>query len=170
MSLTYNVAKKLLDQVNGSSFVGIDTETVVSLTGGKGNPHQGRITKRTSGSSVMVFQNKAINGYEAMVQRRLEKEGKDPESFQLQPRMWGTRLPDQPFIEPGGQYYLEVIFLRAGETEYLLDGKPIAKGDIQGLKPSREGGQGGLSNKVVIRTFKLSSIRAIRIDGTEYTF
>lgn len=45
----------VLKNVNGSSFVGIDTETDVTLLGGKNNPMQGRVTKKTTGSSVMVF-------------------------------------------------------------------------------------------------------------------
>ena len=73
----------LFSQVSGSSFVGIDTVTVPVLTGGKKNPHAGRVTKVMVGASVMVFQNKNSNGYENMVQRRLAKEGKNPESFVL---------------------------------------------------------------------------------------
>jgi len=168
--LDINVAKKLFDQVNGGSFVGIDTETAVTLKGGKGNPQQGRITKLGTGASVMVFQNKATNAYKNMVERRLSAEGKDPASFKLSPRVWGTRIPETPFIEHKGAYYLEVIFLQAGTSEFLQDGKPIAKEDIVGLPTPKEGAQGGLDNKVVIRTFKLDSIRAIRIDQTEYKF
>lgn len=166
--LTLNVAQKLLDRVNGSSFVGIDTEVIVPLTGGRGNPHQGRITKRTTGSSVMVFQNKKTNGYDAMVRRRLTKEGKDPNSFELGPRPWGRRIPNTPFVEHNGRHYLEVIFLSSGASEYFLDGESIDKNDIQGFKPPAEGMQGGLTNKVIIRTYALDSIRAIRIDNTEY--
>jgi len=168
--LNYETAQKLLSNVSGSSFVGIDTETEVKLKGGKGNPQQGRVTKLHTGASVMVFQNKNINGYDAMVRRRLEKEGKDPASFELGPRVWGERIPDSPFITHKGEYYLEVIFLKAGDSQYLLDGKPINKDDIEGLPEERDsGGQGGLENKVIIRTFKLSSIRKVRIDGAEHT-
>lgn len=168
--MDFNVAKKLFDKVNGGSFVGIDTETVVTLKGGKGNSQQGRVTKLHTGASVMVFQNKTTNAYENMVERRLASEGKDPKSFELQPRKWGTRIENTPFIEHNGGHYLEVIFLKAGESVYLLDGKPIAKDDIVGLPTPKEGGQGGLENKVIIRTFKLDSIRKIRIDKTEYSF
>src|ERR1035437_2704714 len=104
--------------VNGSSFVGIDTLTEVKLTGGKKNPQQGHITKRMTGASVMCFQNKTINGYAAMIGRRLLAEGKDPTSFVLGERAWGTRVPNLPIIEHfkdgAMHYYLEVIFLRSG--------------------------------------------------------
>lgn len=155
--------------VSGSSFVGMDTLTEVKLLGGKGNPQQGRVTKRMVGASVMVFQNKNINGYEAMIARRLAQEGKDPASFVLGVRAWGVRVPNMPIImhEKDGQinYYLEVIFLKPGAVEYRLDGAPIDKLHIVGLQDKGEGEQGGLDNKVVIRSFAADSVTEIRVDG-----
>lgn len=152
--------------VSGASFVGIDTLTTPSLKGGKSNPMQGRVTKRTLGASVMVFQNKHINGYAAMVERRLAAEGKNPDSFTLGPRAWGTRLENLPIVEHKGKTYLEVIFLKPGKTEFFLDGEPINRADIVGLDDDREEGhQGGLSDKVIIRTFAADSITRVRIDG-----
>lgn len=158
--------------VSGASFVGLDTLTEPKLTGGKANPMQGRITKRMTGASVMVFQNKNTNGYEAMVQRRLAAEGKDPASFVLGERAWGTRVPNMPIIEHfkdgATHYYVEVIFLKSGHTDYMLDGVPIAKQDIIGLQDKEDGGQGGLDNKVIIRSFAASSVTAVRVDGVVY--
>lgn len=166
---------KIFDNVNGSSFVGIDTLTEVPLLGGKKNAHQGRVTKRSVGNSVMVFQNKSSSSYGDMVQRRLVKEGLDPASFELKPRTWGERIPETPFIshfkDNETHFYLEVIFLRPGTSSYFLDGKPIDKKDIVGLKVEDERNpesQGGLENRVIIRSFKLSSIEKVRIDGMEY--
>lgn len=163
-----------LQNVNGSSFVGIDTLVEVKLTGGKKNPQQNRITKRTVGSQVMVFQNRNINGYEAMVRRRLEQEGKDPDSFVLGPRAWGQRQPNSPIVEHTKdnetKYYLEVIFLRAGQSEYLQDGQPIAEADIQGLPEVKhnETAQGGLDRQVVIRSYSVDSIVSVRVGGQTY--
>lgn len=156
------------EHVNGATFISIDTKTDVTLLGGKKNPMQGRVQKSTTGSNVMVFQNKTTNAYENMVNRRLEKEGK-PVVFEVGPRKWGTRIPNTPFVEHNGELYLEVIFLRAGEVQYLLDGQPVDKADIEGLaeKPDYEG-QGGLDNKVIIRTFKVSSIVGFTIDKQKY--
>ncbi len=164
---------KIFDNVSGASFVGIDTLTEVPLLGGRKNEMQGRVTKRTVGNQVMVFQNKKSSSYGDMVTRRLIAEGKDPASFVLGARTWGERIPETPFIShfKDGEttFYVEFIFLRAGESTYLLDGKPIAKVDIVGLKPEATGGeQGGLDNKVVVRSFKLTSIEKVRIDGMEY--
>lgn len=166
--------RKILETVSGMTFVGIDTMTRPILKGGKKNVMQGRITKVIIGSSVMVFQNKTINGYEAMVKRRLETEGKSASDFQLGERKWGSRIPNLPLIEheKDGQkkFYIEVIFLRAGEVFYFLDGSPIAKEDIEGLQETAvsEDAQGGLDNQVIIRTFAVESILGIRLDHVEH--
>ena len=158
--------------VSGASFIGLDTLTEVKLAGGKKNPMQGRVTKRMTGASVMVFSNTKTNAYEAMVQRRLTAEGKDPATFVLGERAWGMRVPEMPIVvhEKDGdvKYYLEVIFLKAGNVEYRLDGNPIAKADIEGLVDKEAGGQGGLENKVQIRCFAADSITEIRVDGKAF--
>lgn len=66
----YN-AKDVLDKLRGVSFIGLDIETLVKLKGGKKNPMQGRVTKRVSGSTVLVAQNKNTNTYQNMVRNRL---------------------------------------------------------------------------------------------------
>lgn len=155
--------KNLVNDINGATFIGIDTVTFPKLSGGKKNPHKDLIKKITSGSSCEVFTNKNSNGYANMVNRRLEEEGKEP--FQLKERVWGKRIPNTPVIEHNGKYYLELIFLKAGKTTYELNDKHIDKEDIIGLNDSKEGEQGGLDNKVIIRTVSLDSITGLRING-----
>lgn len=160
-----------VNNINGASFIGMDTLTEVKLLGGKKNPMQGQITKQMTGASVMAFQNKTINGYEAMIQRRLVAEGKDPATFVLGERAWGVRIPNLPIVEHTKDevttYYLEVIFLKPGQVQYFHNGMPIAKGDIIGLnEPAVDpDAQGGLDNQVVIRAFKAESITELRVDG-----
>lgn len=157
--------------INGNTFIGIDTLTDVKLSGGKANVMQGKVKKCCVGSNVMVFQNKTTNGYANMVEKRLIAEGKNPESFELQPRSWGTRIENTPLVfhEEKEQYYLEVIFIKAGEVSYLLDGKPIKKELVEGLPESKEyDGQGGLDNKVIIRSYKIDSISRITIAKETY--
>lgn len=170
--MKYTTLVDALQNINGSTFIGLDTLTEVKLTGGKKNPQQGRITKRMIGAHVMAFQNKNINGYQAMIDRRLIAEGKDPANFVLGERAWGTRVPNMPIIEhfKDGQtkYYLEVIFLKAGDIEYLLDGKPIPESSVIGLPVASTGEQGGLDNKVIIRSFAAESIIGLRVDGKAF--
>lgn len=173
-----NALIELLKSVNGASFISIDTCTVPTINktlGGRGaatipNPHYGRVTKVMTSAVVMVFQNKTINGYEAMVNRRLAAEGKDPSSFELGPRKWGTRLENLPVVEHKGEYYLEVIFLKPGKVQYFLDGHHVTPDMIQGMRvvEKDEEQQGGLENQVVIRSFKFDSITRIKIDGTTF--
>ena len=155
--------------LNGATFVGLDALTTEKLSGGKQNPMQGLVQKSNVGNSVMVFQNKSSNGYENMVRRRLLAEGKDPDTFELKPRKWGVRIEGTPLVLHEGNYYLEVIFLVAGTVTYLHNGKPIRKDLIEGLKTdSEEGTQGGLNNKVIIRTYKLESITRLTINKEVY--
>lgn len=161
-------AKKImaaLVQVQGSSIASINTETVEELTGGKKNPMQGRVTKRTEGGKVMFFTNTNSNAYNNMVKRRLEAEGKNAADFTLGKRVWGKRVPETPFIQHNDKLYVEVVYLAAPKVvNYFLDGVAIAKEAIQGLKESKtEGQQGGLENKVVIRTFKLENIKQVKM-------
>jgi hypothetical protein len=160
MKLTEEIKK----HVNGATFVSIDTLTNVELTGGKKNPLQGRVKKLMEGANCMVFQNIHVNSYEQMVKRRLEQEGKDPSTFTLGARAWGVRDPNSPIIQHDGKDYLEVIFLHPGKVTYLVDGKETDPTTITGLKAHKEGAQGGLSDKVIIRTFAMDSIVKIKID------
>lgn len=161
----------ILKEVNGASFISIDTLTKPVLLGGRKNPMQGRITKMMAGASVMVFQNKRVNGYEAMVHRRLIQEGKDPVSFELGPRAWGERVEHMPVVEHKGKLYLEVIFLTPGTVQYFLDGVPIEREAIEGLNDDKpEGEQGGLKNKVIIRTFAFENLVSMTINGRVHIF
>lgn len=171
----------VISKVNGAAIASIDILTLVSLSGGRSNPHKDKIFKQAKNGGVMLFQNKGdTNAYNNMVKRRLAAEGKDPETFKLGPRSWGTRLPNLPIVqhEKDGvtKFYLEAIFLRPPtETNYfILDGtdlKDIDKAEIQGFKEPAvsEEGQGGLENKVIIRTIGMDSIQSIRFDGQTFT-
>lgn len=167
----YSALEAALLAATGATFIGIDTRTQPKLTGGKKNPHLDRVHKITIGSNVAIFQNKNSNAYDNMVRRRLVKEGKNPESFRLSPRAWGHRIPNTPFVENNGKYYLEVIYLKSGETYYTLDGVRIDKRMISGL-PSKgpEGNQGGLNDKVIIRTFSLDSLMRVTVNHETFNF
>lgn len=167
MSAEINIIE-VFASLNGNGFVGVDTETVPVLKGGKKNPMQGKVKKVVTGSNAQMFQNKFLNGYEQMVRRRLEAEGKNGASFQLSPRPWGVRLSGLPLVEHKGKYYLELIYQSAGKVEYLLDGKSIEQDKVEGLEPSSEGEQGGISDKVIIRTVALENVKALRYGGKEY--
>ena len=163
--MKHSVLINAVSAISGASFIGIDTHTDVKLTGGQKNPQQGRVTKRMHSATVMAFTNQNVNAYQAMVQRRLTAEGKDPLAFELRERAWGVRVPNMPIVEHKGAYYLEVIFIKPGYSEYLLDGHVVPASAIQGLPVASAGEQGGLEHKVIIRDFRADSITELRING-----
>lgn len=164
--MDYATAVKAIGEVSGGRFVGLDTETPVTLTGGKKNPLQGRVTKRVTGSNVMCFSNQETNAYEAMVRRRMTAEGLDATDFVLGERAWGSRIPGTPFVQHTKdgvtKYYLEAIFMKAGKVEYFVDGVLTDVAEIQGLPVAKPGEQGGLENKVIIRSYTVDNIINIR--------
>lgn len=163
--ITQKQLMEALVKVNGCGIAGIETETPVKLLGGKKNDMLGRVTKVMKGGNILLFSNSNSNGYQNMVNKRLKAEGKDPETFKLGKRVWGERVPQTPLVLNKGKVYMEAIFLKAPtDVQYLLDGKPINKEDIVGLKVKpAEGEQGGLDNKVVIRTYELNNIKKLKM-------
>lgn len=163
--------KNIVSKINGVTFCSMDTVTNVALKGGKKNPHQGRVTKATSNNQIMIFTNQNSNGYENMVKRRLEAEGKDPDAFQVGPLPWGKRIPGTPLIEHNDSTYIQVIFNKGGNSTYLLDGVPVDESRIEGLPEKKitapESELLSEENKVILRTFNIENIKSIRIFGEE---
>lgn len=156
-----------MDTIKGTRFASVDTTTDVKLKGGKGNPFQGRVYKKTLGSTVILAVS-AENVYANMVKKRLLEEGKDFSEFKLKPRTWGVREGDTCIINHNDKKYLECIFVKGGKSTYYVDGVETDPSEIQGLdEPVKvnEESQGGLENKVVIRTYDINSIDEIRING-----
>jgi hypothetical protein len=84
------------------------------------------------------------------------------EGWKPGPRQWGERVPNSPFVTHKDKTYLECIFIQGGKVKYFLDGVEIAKDEVIGLKEKNEGDQGGLVNKVILRTYSLDSIIKVR--------
>jgi len=135
---------------------------------------QGRVEKLTENSNIIIYANSEKSGYAEMVKRRMLEEGKDPEEFQLKPRQWGVRIDQTPFITHNDKNYFECIFVSPGKSSYFLDGEPIDKDDIEGLdaptalsEVKEDTQQGGIENKVIIRTYGLESIVSIKLKNEE---
>jgi hypothetical protein len=161
------IFETLLNDVDGAAFIGLDTEVSVTLKGGKKNEFQGRVTKRTVGSNVILFTNKNQNGYENKVNRELVKAGLQGE-FKVGPRVWGNRVANTPFVEHKGNHYLEVIFQKAGTSEYFVDGVQVDPDSIPGLDREPKNDKEELG--VFIRTYALESIKGLRFNGKNYQF
>lgn len=175
--MKYEDVKKIVDSIQGGVAIAtMTTATIAKLKGGKKNPHQGRITKVTKGSTVQLFANTNDGAYERLVRGQIEAEGKSQEDFVVKPRAWGTRVGATPFIEHKEAFYLEVFLDKSGVVFYLLDGEtPIGKEDIEGLedvakpvsdeaKEKAEASQGGIEKKVKVVTYSLDSIQSLSIN------
>jgi hypothetical protein len=177
--------KQTLSQFQGATFASLDTVTVPVLLGGKQNPFQGKIEKQCKSHRVMLFTNKRTNAYDNMVRRHLEQAGLDPTSFKLGELPWGERVPNSPFIICKGKHYLQCVFLEAGNVEYrmretvclsetnmslcFLKDEMIQKEQIEGLSDKTGSEHQGLerSKQVIVRTYAVDSIVAIRCMGVE---
>jgi len=161
--MTVNI-RDLMEEIKGATFIGVTYDSTPKIKGGKKNPFVGNTIKHVIGANAQVFTNAVKNGYEQKVKRRLVAEGKDPGTFELGRRAWGVRLDGMPIIEHKGEYYLELIFNSSGKVSFSYNGESVERDIIQGLEDKREGEQGGLSDKVIIRTIKLSNIKELRIN------
>ena len=176
--------EQLLERFQGVTFASLDTVTVPVLKGGKANPFQNRIEKRCNGLRVMLFTNTKSSGYENKVKRHLEQAGLDPDSFKSGPLPWGERVPNSPFITNGGKLYLQCVFLSQFKVEpeyYATDeinispicfwepGMRIEAKEINGLNERTGSEHQGLerSKQVIVRTYAIESIVALRAMGSE---
>lgn len=186
--MDYAVAKEALKDLSGGTFLGIDTVTTVAMKGGKKNPYLGRVSKVMLGASVMVFSDTHSVAYENMVNRRLKSEaaaaGREFVPFEVGERKWGTKIEGTPFVVHADTYYLQMLFTQSPSSiYYFLDDKPLdldmkVEADYAwafalvrealAKEPAAGTGQGGLIEKVIIRTIKLENILAMRHNGIEY--
>ena len=181
--MEFKTLQEIVESVKGTKFASIDTETPVKLKGGKKNPYQNRVKKRTVGSTI-ILTNTPENVYANMVKKRLLEEGKDFTEYQMKPRAWGKRIDDTCFIEHQkdgeDKIYLETIFMHGGQSTYYVDDVETDPSTIEGLEYDKEETtlkkdgtekavqQGGLDNKVIIRTYDINSILSVRINGEAF--
>lgn len=157
-----------LFDINEDSTVFIDMSTPVKLKGGKKNPLQGKVTKHTTNMEVKIPYHNA-SSYVKTVRSRLVEEGKDVTAFELGKRAWGTRVDDTPIIKHNDAFYLEVFPVDHGSVYYMNDdtGELMNPDDIEGLETKaepKEDSQGGLENKLIVRSINVENINYIRIE------
>lgn len=152
-----------------TTFFSMDMLTTVTLAGGVKNPFKGRITCR---KTIMCRSNA---DYEAMVQKRQKDEGIDP-SFQSQQSNVGNHIAingcDSPFIYNANKedVYLTIYPMKTISKVYYLNGIETPKSDDWNFPKAANPEQGGIENKVMVQTPKLSSIVGIRANKIELTF
>jgi hypothetical protein len=160
--ITLGDTVRLLSQIRGCSFASIDATT---------EPSPGIVIK-TTGLLVLLFTT-GYSGYEKMVKKRLAEVGKDPDSFTAGELPWGERPFDNlSIIYHRDRFYLQTIPIRRGKSTAWIGAVEVDYDTIksrlrldghdpsQGLPPDKT---------VIVRTFRLDAIDALRLMGEEIT-
>ncbi len=152
--------------IEKGTFIFMETLTDVKMNK-TGNPYFGRITKVTHGEY------RTRPDYETRVRNNQVKEGELHPSFESQPSNVGTKVSGCVlFNEKLNTFYLQVeVFPNSvTKTEYFVDGNtPIEKDEFKNFLPSYSSPVNQeLENPVVVRTFKLKSIKRISLNGEKF--
>lgn len=151
--MDYNALMLLLEKVNGCTFATIDSTTL---------PRPG-LRKVTTGTRVILFTNKKVNGYGELVKRRLIEAGKDPRNFVLGDLPWGERIPDTPVIIHRGLHYLQTVVLEPGQSVGYIGNREV---DLEDFIPHRRTNQGlPKGDEVLVATYRLDHIDRIALMG-----
>lgn len=127
------------------------------------NPYYERVTKKQKSNVFINF------NYANAVNKQLTKEGKEAD-FVPQPRKWGVKVPGTPLVLHDGAYYLEARFLNnEPKVEYLVDGVPTDKAVLETYLPAKKQSKSqGTDQEIIIRAFKIESMRSITFGGKTY--
>lgn len=151
-----NILIPLVEKIQGCTFATLDALT---------EPKPG-IMCRVTGERVIIFRTNGKSGWEGMIKRRLQEAGKDPDTFNVGSLPWGTRLGNLPIIEYKGNFYLQTIPLKDGQTRYYMMGVGV---DVDpkafGIRPNR--GYLGLPPEETVRmnTYKIDNILRLTLMG-----
>ena len=153
---------EVLKNIKGATFVTLATETDARLKK-TGNPF-GKVLKRNTVNGVFNF------NYENSVNRQLAREGQAAD-FEAQGRTWGQH-ETLGVISKGEQEYVQIKVEKAGRhPRFVVEatGKLVSKDEIKPWLPAKSPFvQGGQDKEVIIRDYKLDSVRAARIKGQTY--
>jgi len=152
----------------GTSFAQLYTEVEVPLP--KSSPYHDRVKKRQCHNVQLNF------SYSNAVNNMRLQENLEPTFIPSIPK-WGTRLPGTPLIshlkkgDTETTFYLMTRVLKSQQADYYLDGRPVydipildaIRDDMRAPYSNRK--HQGVEHEVIIRTFKLNSIRAITMGG-----
>lgn len=153
----------LISGIKGSSFVSIEALTDVKAR----KPFIG-LKKRSNLTGIINFI------YKNSVNNQRLRENKI-DDFEPMPRSWGVRLKYKNYIFPlvyyKGNFYLEIKVTKILNTQYELNGKVYTYEDIKEFiyKKKQSTNRQKLNNPVILRDYKISSIKKIKFNGNEYS-
>lgn len=151
----------LLSDIRGASFATIITETDARLKK-TGNPF-GSVVKLSRVNVCLGFQ------YTAAVNRQRVREDAEPD-FEARPRQWGERIQGTVLVEHRGKVYLETKVERSLSHQYFRadNGTPLSDEDVRPFLPARGKSRQDVEREIIVRDYRLDSIRAIVMGGETY--
>jgi len=160
--------RDFLINYRGHSFVGLTTLTNAKAY--KRNNPIGTILKLATLTANIGFH------YKNSLKSQAKREGKDID-FQVQPRVWGVRMPHTPHVklvnkETGEEkLYLEYKGEKVHSVQYFTEeGEELAYDDIKHLLPkkSHSSTQAPLEKKIILRDVALGNILRLTIGGKNF--
>ena len=169
--ITQNQAVAMIrDNVKGTTFVSIDTSTDPDMPK-TNNPFWDKANKTWNIRKLNTVTGAIGADYERAVNRIANKENKDDR--EAKPRAWGTLTADRLFVEHKGGFYLQVKVENGGKPTYVHadTGEAIDKETIKPFlkEKVKSSTQADLDGEVIIRDFKMASIKSMRFMGESYT-
>lgn len=175
--LTQNGLKEMLENLpRRAAFATFTAETTPRMrktVDGRGTPYNEfhdedgncLVTKRSRVNVTINFN----YGNSVNYQREREK-GEDHEPFEPEPRKWGERVEGTPLVEHKGNFYLEAKVEHVLSTEYIgPNGNTIDREDLEDyLYSSGESSRQDIEDPVILRDYKLGSIRQISVNGGDF--
>lgn len=159
---------RLLCERKGANFATLLTETEPKM---RKNELSGRVTKKSHVNVAIGVH------YERAVQRQQEREGLEVD-FTAKPRQWGERLTGTPLVRHTNKagetnHYLEAVPKKVMTApQYLVDGFPANENQqkiiAEHLSPSRKPATQNTEKEIVVRDYKLTNVKAIKINGKKY--
>lgn len=163
---------KIIGKTRPSETLSLEACTVVKLARvPKDHPLSGKtIYKR---AKILAVMGTGLD-YEAMVNKRLIKEGEEP-TFEGQPLPWGKWVPGLEHLiltnDDNTNAYVRVYPTKTiKETYFDQDDNPITKEEIEPFKPKRSPSRQGLKNEVEPRVYMLENLIRLKACGEEIEF
>ena len=160
MNITKNELVTKIESIKGATFVGLDYDAPVTMLK-TGNPYASQTLTKVSSVSGQ------INGdYEIGVNTRRQNEGKATD-FVVSERSWGEHVTPALIVNDKGLYSIQMRMLNhPSSVTYYLDGQPIDKKQIVAYLPKHKPSNSqGTDDPIIIRTYRIDRIKAIRIGG-----
>jgi hypothetical protein len=159
VTITRDNLERMLHGIKGTTFATIVVETEPRVKAAM----KGRIKKWSKVNVCLgfIYQN-SVN------RQRLREELEN--NFVPAARRWGVRLEGTPLVHHKGSVYLETKVEKSLDTQYYLDDTPVEYDDVAEYLPKRDSdSRQGVQKEVILRDYKLESIRKINVKNMEYT-